>query len=707
MSKGVVQFNFVDDGGMYVCSGSMINTQNSSFAPYLLTAHHCISSDAEARSMEARFFYQTSACNGLPPSRAGVPSITGARYLAGAPYSEGDYALVLLNGPAPAGAWFLGWTLAGVNIGNATLGIHHPAGSWKRISFGTRTKDQSVTVGGEAAPANLYYRVSWTQGKTEGGSSGSPLLNDQGQILGTLTYGPIVPPGSSVCDLNPQTAGYGRFANAYPAIRAYLEDTPAPSLTVTPSSLAFTVNNGQYTGSSQQTLTIRTQSTAALPYSLTASAPWIRLSSLSGNVSADAPASVSVSLDLSYFSASTSTTGTVSASSGTLTPISVSVQANVTITRSKVLATVTPNPVYQQATDADGYAWFYTVRLTETGGVAARLTSLKYEGGDLSNNIVSWFGSDLLPAHGALSSALRNRAEPVPVTRLFEVAGVDIATGLAWATQVTVSFLPRPTKAILVLDSYPNLIRQDPNSTACPWYQQLVLQETGGFGVTLNRFMAAGYDLSSQIADFWEDTRLLASGSLLGRLCWPAVQAPTTLDMEVGGIDSNGSTVSASVRASFSGPAAYPTTMFASTTSVNLNALAGSASPVARTISLSIGSSTATWTGRLVFRDAPNTWLTVWPLSGTGSATLNLSALPAGLSSGTHEATLLLQSTDAIPQPEYPREAEHHAGQPIHSIRAWERQLSARHFLGVLVLCFRRQPRPDHAPVAGIRLRRK
>jgi hypothetical protein len=49
VSKGVVRFNFVgDDGGSYLCSGSMINTQNRSFAPYLLTAYHCIGSDAEA-----------------------------------------------------------------------------------------------------------------------------------------------------------------------------------------------------------------------------------------------------------------------------------------------------------------------------------------------------------------------------------------------------------------------------------------------------------------------------------------------------------------------------------------------------------------------------------------------------------------------------------------------------------------------------------
>ena len=43
---------------------------------------------------------------------------------------------------------------------------------------------------------------------------------------------------------------------------------------------------------------------------------------------------------------------------------------------SVVTAMIDPSPVYQQAPDDDGFAWFYTIRLSETGGVASKLTAL-------------------------------------------------------------------------------------------------------------------------------------------------------------------------------------------------------------------------------------------------------------------------------------------------------------------------------------------
>ncbi len=47
-AAAIVQYQFVaDDGsGEYTCSGAMINTRSRSLKPYLLTAHHCISSDS-------------------------------------------------------------------------------------------------------------------------------------------------------------------------------------------------------------------------------------------------------------------------------------------------------------------------------------------------------------------------------------------------------------------------------------------------------------------------------------------------------------------------------------------------------------------------------------------------------------------------------------------------------------------------------------
>ena len=78
-AAAVVEYEFLaDDGtGAYTCSGAMINTRTSSHRPYLLTAHHCISSNTEAQSIQASFLYQTAACNGPAPSLSSVPTVLG------------------------------------------------------------------------------------------------------------------------------------------------------------------------------------------------------------------------------------------------------------------------------------------------------------------------------------------------------------------------------------------------------------------------------------------------------------------------------------------------------------------------------------------------------------------------------------------------------------------------------------------------------
>src|ERR1039457_6513510 len=69
---------------------------------------------------------------------------------------------------------------AGPPLLTALTGIHHPSGSWKRISFGERVDDATVDVEGITAPGNLFLQVQWDKGRTEPGSSGSPLFSAPG-----------------------------------------------------------------------------------------------------------------------------------------------------------------------------------------------------------------------------------------------------------------------------------------------------------------------------------------------------------------------------------------------------------------------------------------------------------------------------------------------------------------------------------------------
>jgi len=66
----VAQISFEDGGSSFLCSGSLVATRDNSFKPYLLTAGHCIHSEEAARTVEAYWTYQTSACGSAPRTTA-------------------------------------------------------------------------------------------------------------------------------------------------------------------------------------------------------------------------------------------------------------------------------------------------------------------------------------------------------------------------------------------------------------------------------------------------------------------------------------------------------------------------------------------------------------------------------------------------------------------------------------------------------------
>lgn len=223
-SRAVAGIGSVGVIGELFCTGCLLNDLNE--APktdYFLTAAHCITSQSEADTAEFYWNYQTATCKGAVPNPAMVPrTVGGASILSTKSRGTGnDHCFLQLRGTIPAGVTYAGWNSDPPAAGEVLVGIHHPEGDYKRISFG-------VTQGENAN----FRTVRWTRGVTEVGSSGSPLFNARQQVIGQL-FG-----GDSDCantDPSQQVDEYGRFNVTFPTVRRWLLNEPV----VVPANDAF------------------------------------------------------------------------------------------------------------------------------------------------------------------------------------------------------------------------------------------------------------------------------------------------------------------------------------------------------------------------------------------------------------------------------------------------------------------------------------
>jgi len=652
LASATLHFQFLsDDGFAYVCSGALINTRSSSLKPYVATANHCIGSDKEARSVEAYFNYASRTCNATPVFREDAFRVSGARYMAGGGWNEGDYSLLLLNSSPPAGTVFLGWSASEMPFNTNFVGLHYPRGSWRRIAIGTRRADESSRVEGEFAPAASYFQLAYSLGLTESGSSGSPIMTEAGQIYGTLSYGPVPPSGRTVCDFRLQTAAYGRFSSAFTAYRPFLEDESAPSLTLSSSAIGFNVDSGTVTGASSVNVTLSSASATAATFSLTPSDSWLRARSNMTQVRAGSPAIITIEIDPRGFTTSGTQTGNVRVSSGTLFPLTINVTVNVVNRESLVSLSVSPNPVFQSDPDPDGFTFFYTLTATESAGVATQLTSFSIDGTDFSSRIREWFGSNTLNGNATLQVTLRGRNIRVPATVQFVMGGIDTATRRTWSRTLSVPFQPKPSRAQLSLLSLPSQVQQDPGSNDCPWLQYFVVSEQGGFPIRITRLVADGDDLSADITDFFETLEIPTRGSTIGGICWTGIRAPDIIEIIVEGVDPAGNRVEARVSTRFVGPLVNPARLSSNLSEISFSVTSNGTNTIAPVqLPITLSRSGVPWSASLVFAQKEVSWLRAGPLSGIGSAVMSLAASLTGVNVGTYNATLFIESSQSLPQ---------------------------------------------------------
>lgn len=204
----------------FACSGSLVNNTKESGTPYILTAAHCLigtNFTATQGSFESSVFYfnyeEPSCTNGVSqPSTS--QTMVGSTIKAFIPLNAGsDAALLLLNSSIPNSyeVYFNGWDYRNKVPTNGAV-IHHPNRDVKKIAkyeqegANPAVNIASITVEGVTCASSAHFKVVYNgEGVTQSGSSGAPLFNEDGLIVGTLTA------GSSQCSDLTAPDYYGRL----------------------------------------------------------------------------------------------------------------------------------------------------------------------------------------------------------------------------------------------------------------------------------------------------------------------------------------------------------------------------------------------------------------------------------------------------------------------------------------------------------------
>jgi PKD repeat protein len=197
--KGVARILTPAEGGyVSLCSGTIVNNTARNYDPLFLSAHHCFEGMTTAQLNQTIYYfnYEWPGCEKLNTDPA-CPTLVGAQMLVDVGIQGGsDGALLRLNNPIPEsyGVYFNGWDRRNI-AATSGVGIHHPGGDVKKISTYTTTATSASWQSQEGIGAsNAHWNIRFsatTSGfsVTQGGSSGSPMFNQNGLVVGSLTGG--------------------------------------------------------------------------------------------------------------------------------------------------------------------------------------------------------------------------------------------------------------------------------------------------------------------------------------------------------------------------------------------------------------------------------------------------------------------------------------------------------------------------------------
>lgn len=214
--KGIAHIYVIkgNEGGF--CTGTLINNTANDSKPYLLTADHCggNASEQDLRQWIFTFGYESEGCqnNGEPNGS----TIVGAKRIArSTDTASSDFLLLELDVSqqklSTMDITLNGWDRSAQSSSEGFC-FHHPAGDTKKISVYEKNIE-TVTYPGSEWPVapDAHWKTIWAEtenghGITEQGSSGAPLFNQHGNVIGTLTG------GTSYCEKPENPDYFGKFS---------------------------------------------------------------------------------------------------------------------------------------------------------------------------------------------------------------------------------------------------------------------------------------------------------------------------------------------------------------------------------------------------------------------------------------------------------------------------------------------------------------
>ena len=190
---GVVRILLAGDKEFYYCTGSLMNNTKKDSTPYILSGFHCEHDFIPNYDNYIFVFgWETPSCQ-MPFDEPTYQTMDGCSMMARR--EESDFVLYKLKSKIPfsIAAYFNGWDKSDTKVPSSTAMIHHPNGDVKKISLDGAPsviwKKDINWNNGIITPASHHWRVSLTKGASMPGSSGAPLFDERGLVVGQLNGG--------------------------------------------------------------------------------------------------------------------------------------------------------------------------------------------------------------------------------------------------------------------------------------------------------------------------------------------------------------------------------------------------------------------------------------------------------------------------------------------------------------------------------------